>query len=287
MGTVADTLAVGLRALGFVAAMQATGAALFLPVFAQWLDRSVQPIARSTVHVAVTGVLLTVAAQIAAPVRLVGTLDGLFDAALQTVMLTSAAGTATAVRLLGLALIVGSFAASDRLRGTVATIGATFVVVSFAFMGHTAAIEHRWLSSVLLILHLGVAAFWFGALRPLRLAGRHEDLATCGALLTRFSSMAGRLVPTILVAGLGLAFLLLPGWAALTTPYGRMLLSKVAVFSLLMGLAALNKWRFGPRVVRGDAIALATLRRIVLIEWWLVAGVLVITAVMTALFSPS
>jgi putative copper export protein len=283
----ADAVAVALRALGFVAAVQAAGAALFSSIFAERLDRSMSAIAKSTVFTAGAALLLTVAAQVTAPARLVGSLEGIFDGPLQVLMLASDAGAATAVRVLGLVLVVLGTGREDRLRGTAVLFGAVLVVVSFAFMGHTAADEHRWLAAVLLIWHLAVVALWFGALQPLRIGCRDEDMATSGALLTRFSGLAGRLVPTVFLAGAGLAILLLPGWDALTTPYGRLLLTKVAVFSMLLGLAALNKWRYGPRVTRGDTAALGTLRRIVLLEWWLVATVLVVTAVMTALFSPS
>jgi putative copper export protein len=283
----ADAVAVALRALGFFAAVQAAGAALFSSIFAERLDRSMSAIAKSTVFTAGAALLLTVAAQVTAPARLVGSLEGIFDGPLQVLMLASDAGAATAVRVLGLVLVVLGTGREDRLRGTAVLFGAVLVVVSFAFMGHTAADEHRWLAAVLLIWHLAVVALWFGALQPLRIGCRDEDMATSGALLTRFSGLAGRLVPTVFLAGAGLAILLLPGWDALTTPYGRLLLTKVAVFSMLLGLAALNKWRYGPRVTRGDTAALGTLRRIVLLEWWLVATVLVVTAVMTALFSPS
>ena len=55
---------------------------------------------------------------------------------------------------------------------------------------------------------------------------------------------------------------------------------------LLLALAALNKRRLGPRISAGEAGALVAFRRSVAAEWWLIAAVLSVTAVMTALFSP-
>jgi putative copper export protein len=53
-----------------------------------------------------------------------------------------------------------------------------------------------------------------------------------------------------------------------------------------MGLAALNKWRYGPRLSSGDAVAAAAFRRTVTVEWLLIAVVLMGTAIGTSLFSP-
>jgi putative copper resistance protein D len=61
---------------------------------------------------------------------------------------------------------------------------------------------------------------------------------------------------------------------------------KLAGFAVLMGLAALNKWRLGPAISRGDGTALVKFRRSVAAEAWLIVAVLAATAVMTLFFSP-
>jgi putative copper export protein len=63
-------------------------------------------------------------------------------------------------------------------------------------------------------------------------------------------------------------------------------LGKAGAFALLMVLATYNKWRFGPRLLRGDSAAALGLQRAVTAEWLLIALVLVATAVMTSLYSP-
>jgi copper resistance protein D len=87
-------------------------------------------------------------------------------------------------------------------------------------------------------------------------------------------------------AGLAMALLLLPAVSSLAEPYGLLLLAKIAVFALLMALAALNKWRLGPAVAAGSVRGRAAFRLSLAAEWWLIAAVLGITDVMTGFFSP-
>jgi putative copper export protein len=53
-----------------------------------------------------------------------------------------------------------------------------------------------------------------------------------------------------------------------------------------MLLATLNKWRYAPAINRGEAPAIASFQKSVLIEYVLIVAVLSITAVMTSFFSP-
>ncbi|MGC1729074.1 MAG: CopD family protein, partial [Steroidobacteraceae bacterium] len=106
-------------------------------------------------------------------------------------------------------------------------------------------------------------------------------------VLARFSAAAVRLVPLIALAGAVLAVLLLPDTAALLEPYGRLLLFKVALFVLLMGLAALNRLRLVPQIERGKARALRTLRLSMTAEYLLISGAIAVTAVMTGFYSPA
>jgi copper resistance protein D len=91
----------------------------------------------------------------------------------------------------------------------------------------------------------------------------------------------------IAVAGAALAALLLPDVGALLRPYGRLLLAKVALFVLLMGLAALNRLRLAPALAAGARTAPASLRRSIALEYALICVVLAVTAVMSGSFSPA
>jgi len=85
-------------------------------------------------------------------------------------------------------------------------------------------------------------------------------------------------VPIILLAGIGLTVLLVPNWAVFKQPYGQLLLAKVALFAVLMALATLNKWAFGPACARGRTRAF---KQAVAAEYLLICIVLTITAMMT------
>jgi putative copper export protein len=65
-----------------------------------------------------------------------------------------------------------------------------------------------------------------------------------------------------------------------------MVVGKAVAFSVLMILAARNKWRFGPRLLAGEGAAAVGLKRAIVAEWLIIAAVLVATAAMTSLFAP-
>ncbi|HEX9878376.1 MAG TPA: hypothetical protein VGC50_17195 [Gammaproteobacteria bacterium] len=101
-----DFIAISVRALGFVAALQAAGVPLFLWLFGDDLPSSMGAIQRLGARVAIAGLLLTMAYQVLEPARLTGELVGVFDSSIQALLLASDLGTATAVRVLGLAMVV-------------------------------------------------------------------------------------------------------------------------------------------------------------------------------------
>jgi len=165
----------------------------------------------------------------------------------------------------------------------IALLGALMVITSFTLMGHTTTNTHRAAAAALVTLHLLVVAFWLGALWPLYLAAKKEQPATAGHLIERFSVTATWAVPLILLAGIGLSALLLPGLATFKQPYGQLLLAKLTGFAVLMAMAALNKWHFGPACAEGNT---AAFERTVVVEYVLICLVLTATAIMTTFFSP-
>lgn len=282
-----DLVTIGLRAVEFAAALQAAGVPLFLWLFGGSLEVSAGRIGMLGVSTAATGLVFSIGHALVEPARLAGALSGVFDPSLQGLLLATDAGTTMAIRVLGLAMVATGSLKQSRFGTLVALMGATLIATSFAFMGHTAADEGRWLLAMLLILHLLLVAFWFGALWPLLIAVKLESLAVAGRIIEEFSKLAVWLVPIIFLAGLGLAVALVPNLASLSKPYGLMLLTKVTGFALLMAFAALNKWRLGPKIARGEVSALTAFRGSVLIEWILIVAVVAVTATMTGLFSPA
>jgi putative copper export protein len=175
---------------------------------------------------------------------------------------------------------------SSRGFTVVGITGAVLVAASFTLTGHTFASPRRWLLAPLLLTHLLIIAFWLGALWPLWLITRRESRERAARAVALFSAAAFWLVPLILVAGVAVAVLLLPNLQALRQSYGELVLAKVGLFALLLFLAALNKWRFGPALAGSNLSAGRTFRRVVIVEFVIIVVVLSVTAVMTTFFSP-
>ena len=281
-----DVVSVILRALSFVLLFQAAGVAIFVAVFGRRLASSQVSVRRLGQAAAIAAIVLVAAHYALEAARMAGEMSGMWDPTLQGMAWNSPAGTALICRLLGLLLIaVGLQEAS--VRWTILAVGGTVLATgAFALTGHTSVNAHRAALAPLLMLHLLVVAFWFGALGPLYVASLRETPARASDIIERFTAVATWLVPGILLAGIVMAVLLLPNLQALSEPYGELLIAKVVGFAVLMGLAAANKWRLGAALVHGPAQSGRWFRRSVAAEYVLIAAVLAITAVMTSFFSP-
>ncbi len=270
-----DSVAVLVRALSFIAMFQAAGAAVFLTLFAGDLPIAAAPIRR-------LARIATIAAAALVVVHF-----SLEAAGLVAVAWHSALGTAVSLRLAGLALILTALLTPRRIvAGLLCLVGVAALVCAFASLGHTVDHSARAALAGVLVLHLIAITFWFGALWPLRQAVILETPATAAAVLERFSALALWIVPGLLFAGVTLAVLLVPGLAVFAQPYGQLLLAKIVGFSVLLGIGALNKWRWTPALRLNPSFAVWRLRRSLAIEYGLMGVVLVITAVMTGLYSP-
>lgn len=282
----ADVVAIGLRAAAAAAALMAAG----LPVFVFWygrlLDRSSRRVRATVSPTALIALTLLVLHALVEPVRLAGAWNGMFDPSLHALLLSSDFGTALAIRALGLSLIAGSRPSAGPQGAGLALIGATLIAASFAFMGHTAADPRGWLLAPLLVVHLLAIAFWLGALWPLLTVARVETASVAGTVIAEFSRTALRVVPFVLLAGLTMAGLLLPGLSSLGSPYGISLIIKLIGFSVLIALAGLNRLRLSSGVSRGRRSSQTAFQAVVLTELVLLIAVVTVTAVMTALFSP-
>jgi putative copper export protein len=219
------------------------------------------------------------------PARMAGDFGSTFDPALESLLLRSNSGSAHIVRVVGLAVLLLALDRASRLNTWAALGGAALALLSFALMGHTTIHAQRWALAPLLVVHVGVGAYWVGALAGLYIAVRDSG-SRAAALVARFSAHAATLVPGIFVAGAIMSVLFVRSFAELATPYGAMVVGKTIAFAALMILAARNKWRFGPQLLAGDMAAAAGLRRAIVAEWLIIAAVLIATAAMTSLFAP-
>lgn len=169
----------------------------------------------------------------------------------------------------------------------IAAVGAVLLALSFSFVGHAQG-DPSWILSFLLTLHLLAAAYWIGALVPLRRAASGDLPAeTAAELLHRFGVLATGVVGLLVVVGATFAWFLVGQFTALlTSTYGNMLLAKLGIVAGLMLLAAANKWRFVPALKSGDRRAAGHLRISIATEIAAVAIILLVTATMTSTATP-
>lgn len=283
---VTDLTWVTLRGAGLVLLFQGTGAALFSMGFGRFLVRSGPAIRRTGVRAAGGALIVLVAQYLMEPVHLAGEWRGIADGSLHRMVLGSSLGAALALRFAGLASVAIGLAYVGPAAKAAALAGSVAALASFALTGHTSVASHRLILASFLLAHLAIAAFWFGSLWPLRQVLALESREQAARALEAFSSVAMWLVPLIPLAGAGMAIGLLPDGSALLAPYGLVLILKFALFAVLMGLAAANRWRLTPALARDEAAALPRLRRSVAAEYALICAVLAATAALTGFLSP-
>jgi copper resistance protein D len=132
------------------------------------------------------------------------------------------------------------------------------LLASLAWTGHAAGTVGRMATPHLIAdaLHLLAAGTWIGGLLPLALllartrASQEDEWALLAhAAARRFSMLGITSVATLIATGLVNAWILVGSWQALiATEYGRLLLAKLALFTVILALAALNRLYLTPRL---------------------------------------
>ncbi len=235
-------------------------------------------------------------------------LSGVFDPLIGSILMETELGSALRWRLGGfmLALLclipinLPGFPLQHRgVQGfcmALAVLAAACFMVSVAVQGHSSALSV--LAQVLVGLHLLAIASWAGALFPLYLLVSNsvavaDDRGAMADLLRQFGMAGWLMLAVMLMSGLSLFWLLTGGFGSLfTTLYGQLFLVKVAVVAVMMGLGALHKFRWVPRVrdvldlAPDDASALQMLARSIRLETLLAVLVLLLTASMTSITGP-
>lgn len=280
-----DAASALIRALSFIALFQAAGAAIFIAVFSAGLERSTTTVRRLGSVSALVGIALVIAHYSLEAARMAGAYSGLFDLSLQRIVFDSPMSAAVGLRAAGLALVAVAIMRSGTAWVVACVFGAALALAGFLTVGHTANDADRTWLATLLGLHLLAVAFWFGALAPLYIASRAETPMTAAAVVDRFSRIAVWWVPAIFLAGVLMTILLVDRWAVFAEPYGAILIGKAAAFAVLMVLAGLNKWRFGPALATSSRV-MPAFHRALVTEYVLICAVLAATAMMTTFFSP-
>jgi copper resistance protein D len=158
------------------------------------------------------------------------------------------------------------------------------LLTSLAWISHAAAATVHSFGVLGDMLHLCAAGFWIGGLVPLTIflvCGRASFSLreTVVRIVRRFSTLSLCCVSVLVVSGISNSWLLVGSIHALfTTPYGRLLLFKLALFAILIGFGARNRFLVKAKLPKAaaDPDLLAQLRRNVLWEACLGFAVVVI-----------
>jgi len=222
---------------------------------------------------------------------------GLAPDALIAVVTTMAMGPSSLIRIAAALIALGLLAwtrPGPVLWSLCALLGAV-ACASLAWMGHGAATTGpgRLVHLAGDIVHALAAALWIGALAAFLMLVRRSGPQSpdadqaLHAALRGFSGVGSGIVALIVATGLVNAwFLVGPGGLAglLTTPYGRLLSLKLALFVAMLGLAAAHRFRLTPALAAalGDpaqvAAAVARLRTSLALETMAAIGILALVA---------
>ncbi|WP_299410706.1 CopD family protein [uncultured Roseobacter sp.] len=276
-------LAILAKAIGYGAALLAMGGVLFSVVFAKHAEASVLRLAKQLAVCAALVGLAVLAIRFgirAARISGMG-FDGATDPMMLGFVWESPLGTAAIWRGIGELAILAILL--PRFGHWISLVGSVAIATSFAQVGHALG-EPRSALAVLIVLHLLAAAFWVGALIPLRRAALAPDGAD---LLHYFGNLAAGGVAALILAGTSLAWLLSGSTTALFgTAYGLALLVKVAIVAVLLGFATWNKLRLVPALRSQKPGAVHALRRSISMEIMAVALILLATATLTSVTTP-
>lgn len=252
---------VALRWLQYLAAVVALG----LPLFQTYADDSslraarwITGVAGLVLAVGTAGGLLAQTAMMAG-----GWAAALDPAAVGYVIQSTSLGMAHVARiglgLIGVALLMSG--EEGRLARLISLIAFAAATASFAWSGHGASSEGA-LGPVHLIadiIHALGAAVWLGALAGFCLMLLRVSRTPMNAMarsLARFATVGTAAVVTLVITGLiNTAFLVgADGVARIaSSTWGLLLLTKLALFGLMLGLAAHNRFTLTPALAKAVA----------------------------------
>jgi putative copper resistance protein D len=199
----------------------------------------------------------------------------------EAVLAATPLGAVMEWRLTALAcVIVAAMVPLKVLRAPVMALAGAVALCSMALTGHAGASEwalHRWADG----LHLIAAALWIAVLAAFltdALFGKADVEA-----LARFARTGSAVVAALMLTGV-VNTLAIAGFPPVWQSRWIVLLAvKIALFGLMLALAAGNRWRIVPALERGEAGAEARLRRSLLLELAAGLGVVLVVAMLGVL----
>lgn len=238
----------------------------------------------------VSGALLLVFSSVAEVMWRVTQLIGRFDGAfILEYTLTTRHGHATVGRLLLVAFVLVLGLIARRLTRIDNWLFALFglgILGTFSFLSHAATL-HGPPALLADLAHFTAATLWGGAVFYVSLSPAwRREVADEGPVRTmkRLSSLGLACVFVLAATGIYATLLHLEQPAQLvTTSYGLALTVKLALVSVILGIAALNRWWFLPALQRGQRRGLGQLLRL---EALLLIAVFAATGLLTTRAPP-
>jgi putative copper export protein len=277
-----DGIAVMTRALYYAATIGAAGLAFFMIGYGHRLrPAEVTRLRRTLLGAIAAGLALSVGA-LALRVLVLTAGASITDGAVWEVMMRSRIGDAFWMRSAGLVLLAAAVM-PWRAGPAIAAVGGVLVLGSYAAMGHSMLFQPRQEIAALVVLHLGVVAFWVGSLLPLLWVAHRPDSGETVALLHDWSRAATIAVAAMIASGVLLTWyltvrldLIFDAW------HGWALAGKVAAVLAALALALSNRLRHTPALAQGLPGAGARLASSIRLEIVLVLMVFYIAAEMVS-----
>jgi putative copper resistance protein D len=278
------------------------------PLFALYggRDKASGPSRNQLILLTLVAALLSVAGLLAMTAAMSGVaIIDVDRASIAAMVFDTPMGLAWQLRMLALAAIAALAIAHNPVARVAMVTLAGAALASLAWTGHGAAGEATtgWVQLVADIVHLLAAGAWVGALVALGLMVARDasrltsaDFISMHHALDGFSKAGTVFVALLIITGSINTWVLVgPAGIGLvgSDPYVQLLAFKLALFAAMLGLAAINRFRLTPALLRdleSGAVpsgALRALRRSIAIEAGLAASVLAIVAWLGTLVPPA
>jgi copper transport protein len=160
-------------------------------------------------------------------------------------------------------------------------LGVSLIVISLGASGHAAS-SGLTMNSVF-VIHALMAGIWLGALWLLYRCVTINPVSMILVVLNQFSRRATIVVSILLLCALIMAWYQLGEFRQLIfSDYGYWLMIKLGLVSLILIIAAINRWKFTPTLESDSTSARQSLRRSILIEGLLMIVVVAVTSVLAS-----
>lgn len=223
---------------------------------------------------------------------------GAFDWTMAEILLDTPLGDLSLFRLVGFVLIVAAsvllLRQSSQLHSAPsvrfyhynvlgAALGFLLILYSFRFGGHVSVLGAQ--VQLALVIHFAAFALWVGALWPLLQLSSRAELANLQLSLKQFGDHAVVIVIALFLAGVLLLINLVNSPAELIeTAYGRGLLIKFLLVVALLGIAAMNRLKLVPAMLREGSST--RFRKSVQLEIAVAILLLLVTAYLSTIVGP-